>query len=208
MMQVYEDSATANVQAMINIYNHMWVSTKDKLHIIETTSMKTVVCVALNNLTLEVLQLLHVPEWHMVLVLWELSEIWCIHDEITASGVHLIGSLRLDHYIPVVRLCRVRVRGTTEVWATSKDKEITVLVQSPSGCCERFILNFTDKSLYSSHLITCLNFSTATQISVTHVWVSFNKVPKLVCWDGEEKSPLHTVLLKSNIIVHDIIPRI
>ena len=180
---------------MTNVYNHMWVSTKDKLHVIETANnMKTVVCVALNNCTLEVLQLLHVPEWQMVLVLWELSEIWCIHDEVTASGVHLIGSLQLDHHIPVVRLCRVRVRGTTEVWATSKDKDIIVLFQSPSGCCQRFILNFT---LYSSHLITSLNFSTATQINVTHVWVSFDKVPKLVCWDGEEKSPLHTVLLKS-----------
>ena len=193
------------MQAVTNVYNHMWVSTKDKLHIIETTSMKTVTCVTLANSLLEVLQLLHVPEWHMVLVLWELSEIWCIHDEVAASGVHLIGSLQLDHHIPVVRLCRVRLRGAAEVWATGTDKEITVLVQSPSGCCQRFILNFTDKSLYSSHLITCLNFSTATQINVTHVWVSFDKVPKLVSWDGEDKSPLHTVLLKSKKICYIIL---
>lgn len=196
-MQVYEDSATARVQAMVNVHNHMWVSTKDKLHVIDTANMKTSACVALENSSLEVVHMLHVPEWHTVLVLWELSEIWCLHNEVAASGVHLIGSLQLDHRIPVVRLCRVKVRGKTEVWATTEDKEILVLVQSPYGCSKQFILNMTDKSLFSCHLITCLNFSTETEKHVTHVWVSFDRISKLMCWDGEEKSHLHTVSLRS-----------
>ena len=185
---------------MTSVNSHMWVSTEDKkLHIIEAASMKTVACIALENLSLEVLQLLHVPEWHMVLVLWELSELWCLYDNITTSGAYLIGSLQLDRNIPIVRLCRVRVKGVTEVWATTTDKEIKVFIQSPSGCCEQFILNYSDKYPHSSDLITCLNFSTATEISVTHVWISFNYKPKLACYDhdGEEKSVLHKVSLQS-----------
>ena len=197
---MYEDTATAKVQAMVNVYNHMWVSSSNKLHIIDSANMKTIACVALENSRLEVVHMLHVPEWHMVLVLWELSEIWCLYDKATASGVHVIGSLQLDHCIPVVRLCRVKLRKTTEVWATKQDKEITALVQSQSGCCEKFILNITDKSLHNCHLITCLSFSTAASKHVTHVWVSFDGVSTLICWDAEEKSHLHTVSLKSQKI--------
>ena len=48
---------------MTSIGHYMWVYTNDQnLHIIKTAKMKTVACVALNNFTLEVLQLLHVPE--------------------------------------------------------------------------------------------------------------------------------------------------
>lgn len=191
---MYEDTSTANVQAMINVYNYMWVSTKDTLHVIDTSTMKTIVCVALKNSTMRVVQLLHVPEWHTVLVLWEQSEIWCLHDEVTASEVHLIGSLKLNYRAPIVRLCRVHLKRITEVWATRADQEIRVFVQSPSGCCERTILNITG---YNCHLITCLNFRTATKYHATHVWVSFDKASKLVCWDGEEKTQLCIVSLKS-----------
>ena len=182
---------------MTNVHNNMWVSTKDKLHVIDTANMKTVSCVVLKNSTLEVLHMLHVPEWHMVLLLWELSEIWCLHDEVTTSGVYVIGTLQLDQYIPVMGLCKVKVRRKTEVWATRGDKDIVVLDQSQSGCCKKFILSVPEKSLYDCHLITCLNFSTATEKYVIHVWVSFDKKPKLICWNGEEKSHLHTVSLKS-----------
>jgi len=175
----------------------MWVSTKDKLHIIEAASMKTAACIALDNSTLEVLQLLHVPEWHMVLVLWELSELWCLYDNITTSGAYLIGCLQLKRHAPMVRLCRVRVKGVTEVWATTSDKEVKVFIQSPSGCFETLNIKYPNKYLYSSDLITCLNFSTATEISVTHVWISFEYKPTLACYDGEEKSVLHTVSLQS-----------
>ena len=195
---MYEDAATAKVQAMINVHNSMWVSTKDKLHVIDTAAMKTISCVVLENSTMEVTHMLHVPEWHMVLLLWELSELWCLHDKVSASGVHVIGKLQLDQNISVVSLCKVKVRGTTEVWITRKDKDIVVLAQSQSGCCEKFILSVPEKSLYYCDLITCLNFSTATEKYMTHVWVSFHrKEPKLVCWDGEEKSHLQTISLKS-----------
>ena len=76
--------------AITNVGHYMWVYTNDqKLYIIQTAAMKTIACVVLKNTILEVNQLLHVPEWHMILVLWELSEIWCLHDEIDASGLEL-----------------------------------------------------------------------------------------------------------------------
>lgn len=197
-MQVYEDTATATVQAMTNVYNYMWVSTDDcKLHIIHTANMKTVACTTLENKPFEVKQLLHVPEWHMVLVLWEISEIWCLHDETDPSGVYFIGSLQLNVNISVVNLCRVNLESRTEVWAIRED-EITVCVQSPTGCHESEILSVHNRPFHSCNLITCLNFSTATNQHVAHVWVSFNGVSKLICWDGEEKSQLHIVSLKES----------
>ena len=182
---------------MINVYNHMWVYTDDhKLHVIDTSNMNTIACVAMENSPLEVVQLLHVPEWHMVLVLWGRLEIWCLHDEADASGVHLVGSLQLTFNIPIISLCRVNLKRTTEVWAIIKDKGIMVFAQLSSGRFNREILSIPGKSFNNYHLITCLNFSTATGKFVTHVWLSFDRVPNLVCWDGEEKSQLHTVLLK------------
>ena len=96
-MQVHEDSTIAKIVTMESVGDCMWVSTDDhKLYIIHTADMKTVACVTLKNELLEVVQLLHIPEWHMVLVLWELSEIWCLHEDIDATGVHFIGSLQLN----------------------------------------------------------------------------------------------------------------
>ena len=99
---------------MANVGHYMWVYTNDqKLHIIQTAKMKTVACIVLKNTVLEVFQLLHVPEWHMVLVLWELSEIWCLHDEINASGLYQIGTLKLNTKNPVNSLCKVAMQRLT-----------------------------------------------------------------------------------------------
>ena len=188
---------------MENVGNYMWVNTNDhRLHIVHTASMKTVACVTLKNSMLEVLQLLHVPEWHMVLVLWELSEIWCIHDESDTSGLYVIGSLQLDRNIPISKLCKVALDSTTtEVWATKKDKLITVLAETPSGCCESTTLqvqctaNGKHATLHCN-LISCLQFSTDSGNSLIHVWISFDDSPQLICWNGETKNQLHSVSLQ------------
>lgn len=180
---------------MTNVGHYMWVYTNDhKLHIIQTAKMKTVACVILENSILEVIELLHVPEWHMVLVLWELSEVWCLHDEVSESGLFQIDSFKSNKQSPINSLCKVTLGNTTEVWATRKDKEIVILTKSPSGCHEgNTLVCSTDKrAAYNCHLITCLHFVDDNE-KFTHVWVSFSGCSQLVCWDGQSKIQLHKV---------------
>jgi len=178
----------------------MWVYTVDhKLYIVHTAKMQNICCVELENSSLQVVQLLHVPEWHMVLVLWELSEIWCLYDEVDTSGVHIIGTLRLNRLNPISMLCKVDLQQTTEIWAASEHKEIVVLTQSPNGCSENDILecsiHLVDKRILNCDLIKSFSFNTATQKSTTHVWVSFKGCSQLVCWEPESKTQLHSVSL-------------
>ena len=183
---------------MTSVGHYMWVYTNDQnLHIIQTATMKTITCVTLTNSSLEVLQLLHVPEWHMVLVLWELSEIWCLYDETYATELCKISSLQLNAQIPVSSFCKVTFGNTTEIWVARKDKGIVILEYSSSGCCEINSNNLvcaTDRhEHHGCQLITCL--TTDNEKSFTHVWVSFNKSSHLVCWDGPNRSQLHTISL-------------
>lgn len=195
-VQIYEDTTAAKVVAMTSVGNYMWVCTRDqKLYVVHTSKMKTVACVVLRNTMLEVVQLLHVPEWHMVLVLWELSDIWCLHDKVGVDGLYQIGTLTFNSQNPLNNLCKVTFGNTTEVWATRKDKEIVVLTQSQTGCYEDNILvcSTDQRAAYSCHLITCLG--TCNGKHPTYVWVSFEGCTQLVCWDAESKAQLHTVSL-------------
>ena len=190
---------------MTNVGDYMWIYTNDQdLHIIQTAKLKTIACVDLKNSLLEVSQMLHVPEWHMVLVLWELSEIWCLDDEINTSGLCKIGGLQLDARIPVNSLCKVTFGNTIEVWVARKDKDIVILEHSSPGYCKinsnNLVCNIGNTGKRTDHncqLITCLSFTNDTKKSFTHVWVSFNKSSHLVCWDAPNKTQLHTISLFS-----------
>ena len=201
--------------AMTNVGDYMWVCTSDhkhhtagtlrhskindhKLYIIQAANLSTMACFTLRNAMQQVFQLLHVPEWQMVLVLWELSEIWCLHDEIDASGVYQTGSLALSANNTVSSLCKVTLENTTEVWGTRKDKKIVVLTQSQAGILESLSADLVCSTAASSsdcQLITCLHFTTDKGKRLTHVWVSFNGSSQLVCWNGQNKTQLHTISL-------------
>ena len=186
---------------MENVGNYMWVNTDDyKLHVIHTASMKTVACVTLKNNTSKVIQLLHVPEWHVVLVLWDQAEIWCLHDEVNTFGVHFIGFLQLNTFNPIYNLCRVTLGSTTEVWATRKDKQVSILTETLSGCCESDVLNCVannNSATACCNLITCLHLKTNSENSLVHVWITFDTGPHLMCWNGENKTQTHSVSLQS-----------
>ena len=210
-LQICEEIVGKKVMAMANVGNYMWVCTNDykhpnatlhkhhiindhKLYIIQTAELKTVACVTLQNAKQQVIQLLHVPECQMVLVLWELSEIWFLHDEIDAYGVHQTGSLALDANNAISSLCKVTLENTTEVWGIRKDKKIVVLTQLKSGFCESKNL-VCSTATSNCYLITCLYFTTGKKKHLTHVWVSFDGSSQLVCWDGQNKIQLHTISL-------------
>lgn len=186
------------VVAMTSVGHYMWVYTNDqKLHVIQTANMKTVACVVLRNTILELTQLLHVPEWHAVLVLWELSDVWCLHDEVGKDGLYGVGVLKLNAQNSIKNWCKVTFGNTTEVWATRNDKQIVVLTQVLAGCCVDNVLVCSTKqhAAYNCHLITCCP-GTCNEKHVTHVWVSFEGCSELVCWDGKSKVQLHTISLQ------------
>jgi len=184
---------------MVSVTNYMWMCTADhKLYIVHTATMRTFSCVTFENSLQQVLQLLHVPEWHMVIVVWESSEIWCLYDEVDKSGVNMIGQLQLHNNKPISALCKVICQQTTVVWGTRKDKEILVLTQSPTGCCVHKILecSISDETIsFNCNLITSLVFDNTSGESMTHVWVSFEGNSQLVCWNAGNKSQLHSVSL-------------
>jgi len=186
--------------ALANVVNYMWVcTTNHKLYIIHTAKMNTVSCVELKNSMLQIVRLLHVLEWHMVLVLWESSEIWCLCDEVDKSGVHVIGKLQLNYHNPISMLCKVSLQQTTEVWATRRDKEIVIITLSPTKSdflksrVVRCNVNGKDKNC---NLIASVNFNhKVLKTPAVHVWVSFSGQAQLVCWDGEKKIQLRSVSL-------------
>ena len=184
---------------MVSVTNYMWVCTADhKLYIIHTATMHTVSCVTFENSLQQVIQLLHVPEWHMVVVLWESSEIWYLWDEVDRLGVNMIGQLQLHNKKPITVLCKVNWQQTTEVWGTRKDKEIVVLTQSQTGCYVHEILQCSitnENNNFRCNLITSLIFDSTSGISLTHVWMSFEENTQLVCWNAENKTQLHSVFL-------------
>ena len=185
---------------MADVINYMWVCTADnKLYIIHTAKMSAISSVELENSLLQVVQLLHVPEWHAVLVLWESSEIWCLYDEVDESGVHVIGTLQLFNHSPISRLCKVNLQQTTEIWATSGNKEIVVLTQPSTGSFKSCVLKCDvngKANVLNYNLITCLYFnSKAIDKPSVHLWISFCELGQLVCWDGEKKDLLHSVSL-------------
>ena len=210
-LQIHEESIGMKVIAMTNVGDYIWVCTNDykhhtantlrrhivndhKLYVVQTANLNTVACVILRNAMLQVVRLLHVPEWQMVLVLWELSEIWCLHDSIDASGVHQTGSLALDANNAISHLCKVTLENTTEIWGTREDKEIVIFVRSRSGLIESRNLVCSTAAI-DCHLITCLHFTTGKKKHLTHVWVSFDRSSQLVCWDAQNKTQLHTISL-------------
>jgi len=177
----------------------MWLCTADhKLYIIHTATMRTVSCVTFENSLQQVIQLLHVPEWHMVVVLWESSEIWYLWDEVDRLGVNMIGQLQLQNSKPITVLSKVDWKQTTEVWGTKKDKEIVVLTQSPTRCYVHEILQCSiadENNSFRCNLITSLILESTSGIPLTHVWVSFEGNTQLVCWNAESKTQLHSVFL-------------
>ena len=191
--QIHED-CIPQVVAMVSVTHYMWVCTVDhKLFIIHTATMRTVSCVVLENSSQQVLQLLHVPEWHTVLVLFESSEIWCLCDEVDKSGVNMTEKLLLHNNIS--ELCKVNYQQTTEVWGTMRDKKIVVLTQTPTGCLKHETLKClvpNEGRSLNCNLISSLSDTGGSQ---THVWVSFEECSQLVCWIAESKIQLHLVSL-------------
>ena len=183
---------------MVNVNQYMWIYTEEKnLFIYHTPTMQNIACIQLRNNRSFLVEMVHVPQWNMVVALWNKSQLWGIHAEITEGGLHVVDTVELISKNHIVHLCVVNLPQRTEVWATRGGKEIVIIEYSATGiCCEKTLTCSVDKNL-SCHFITCLQFnSLKTGGNNTHVWVSFNKQPHLVCWDAEERVQIHSIIKK------------
>lgn len=188
------------MKTLVNVNNYMWIYTEEKnLFIYHTSTMQNITCIPLRNNKSSLIEMVHVPQWNVVIVLWNRSQLWCIHDQVTTSGLHVVNTIEIDSKNPIVHICIVNLPQRTELWAAQGDKKITIIKYSATGvCCDSTLVCTIDKILLFCYFITCLHFtSSKTGNSIVHVWVSFNRRPHLVCWDAERRIQIHSIIKTS-----------
>lgn len=159
--------------------------------------MQNIALIQLRNNKSSLIEMVHVPQWNIVLALWNRSQLWCIHDQVSTSGLHVVDTIELNSKNPVIHLCIVDLPHKTEVWAT-RENEIMIIKYSADGIsCESTLPCNADKNLHFCHFITCLHFvSSETGNNMVHIWVSFNRRPHLVCWDAESRVQINSIIKK------------
>lgn len=188
---------------MVNVNHYMWIYTEEQyLYIYHTSTMQNIACIPLRNDKSSLIEMVHVPQWNTVVALWNRSQLWCIHDQVTKSGLHVVDTIELNVNNPIVHICTVDLSQRTEVWATQGDKEISIFKHTNSGVnCDRTLTCSIDKNLLFCHFITCLHFtSSKTGSSMVHIWVSFNRRSHLVCWDAEKRIQINSIIKKGKVI--------
>ena len=176
---------------MVNVGQYMWIYTADhELNVVHISTMQNIACILLET-NLSVIEMLHVPEWQVVIVLWRKSQLWFIHDKIR-DGLHVMDVIKHD---PVIHMCVVNLSERTEVWATQGDRNIVIFESSSNGFQSSDSLHCTveNKSLFTN-LIVCLCFtSTISGNNMLHVWVSFHQLPHLVCWNAKQRIQINCI---------------
>lgn len=180
---------------MISVGNYMWISTlEQKLFIIHTPSMKTVASVSLKNADQRVTDLLHIVEWHAVLVMWTGSEIWYLQDNIDHGKIIVVDKQKLDS--PLLHWCEVVFQDRIEVWGTQENGKIVVLdwsnqhtsILSPSvvNCSRQYTFDHITSSYMNMERNDSLN-------GVVQVWISFKQDFRLMRWDATTRTPFFSV---------------
>ena len=159
--------------------------------------MQNIALIQLRNNDSSLIEMVHVPQWNIVVALWNKSQLWCIHDQVSTSGLHVVDTIKVNSKNSIIHLCTVDLPHGTEVWAT-QEKEIVIIKYSNDGVsCESILPCNADKKLQFCHYITCLHFiSSKTGNNTVHVWVSFNRRPHLVCWDPETRVQINNIVRK------------
>ena len=157
--------------------------------------MENIACVKLSNTKCSLIEMLHVPHWNVVVVLWSGSRIWCIHDQVTKTGLHVVDTIKLKSRNPIIHLCTVNLPQGTELWATQGEKVAIINNSTAAISLETTLACSMDKNLLFCYFIICLYFtSSKTGKSLIHVWVSFNGRPHLVCWDAEKRIEINSII--------------
>ncbi|XP_065896958.1 leucine-rich repeat serine/threonine-protein kinase 1-like isoform X2 [Dysidea avara] len=197
---------TVKVQTIVNVGQYMWIYTEgNKLFVVHIPTMQNIACF-LPETKLSVIELLHVPEWQVVIVLWRESQLWFIHDKIR-DGLRVMDVIKLDQHDPVIHMCVVNLSERTEVWATQGDRKIVIFESSSDGFQDSDTLHCTvEKLSLFSYLIVCLCFtSSVSGNNMVHVWVSFNQRPHLVCWDADTRIQINHITIKEGYNVTSLL---
>ena len=186
---------TADVVFMVNVGQYMWIYTAEQeLHIIHKPTMQTISCFSLENDKLSLIEMLHVPEWQVVIMLWRNSQLWFVDDNVR-DGLRVLDVTKPDKHDSIIHMCAVNLLGRTEVWATQGDRKIVIFKSSSNHFQNKVALHCTveNKSLFG-YLIVCLSFtSTVSGDHLVHVWISFNQRPHLVCWDAKRRIQVNCI---------------
>ena len=181
---------------MVNVNHYMWIYTKEEnLFIYHTPTMENITCIKLSNNKYSLIEMVHIPQWNVVIALWSGSRIWCIHDHVTKSGLHVVDTMKLKSKNPIIHLCTVKLPQRTELWATHGEKVAIMNHSNTTVSLETTLTCSMDKNLLFCHFIICLHFnSSKTGRSLVHVWVSFNGRPHLICWDAERRIEINSIV--------------
>lgn len=194
---------------MVSVGNYMWISTlEQKLFIIHTPSMKTVITsVSLKSAEQSVIDLLHVVEWHAVLVMWSGSEIWYLQDNIDHGEIVVLDKQKLDS--PLLHWCKVVLQSRIEVWGTLENGKVVILDWPPMGqrtnILSPSIVNcsyqYTFEYIASSY--TTMKRSDGLG-GLVQVWVSFKQDFRLMCWNATTRTAFYSVKIptKSKYYIH------
>lgn len=190
---------------MVSVGNYMWISTSEqKLFIVHTPSMKTVVSVSLKNGDNSVINLLHVMEWHAVLVRWTGSEIWYLQDSVGHAEIVVLDKQKLDS--PLLHWCEVVFQGRVEVWGTQDNGKVVILDWPSMGQHTNVLsmptVNCNYQHTFEHIACTVMESSGSLDDLAQRVWVSFKHTFRLMCWDAITRTPLFCVKIptKSKIL--------
>ena len=166
--------------------------------------MENITCIPLTNDNSSLIEMVHVPKWNVVLASWTGSQLWCIHDQVTKDGLHVVDTIELSSKSPIMHLCTVELPQRTEVWITQGRKKVAIINHSPTGfSCERTLTCNANENLLFCNYITCLSFNSfKTGDSMLHVWVSFLGQPHVVCWDAEIKTEMNSIIKNGKLLVN------
>ena len=182
---------------MLGVNNYMWIATLEhKLFIIHAPLMQTVACVPLVNPDHHVLDLLHVAQWRVIMVMWSSAEIWYLNEELNPSGgVHVLDKQKLDGCGPLVSWCKVVLHDKDEVWATQGNNKVVAVKWFRPGyhSCVSIQSSASD-SLVCDH-ITSTTVSENVFDKQIQIWVSFKQSCRLMCFNATSRNPLYSVQL-------------
>lgn len=179
---------------MVSVANYMWVTTlEQKLFVIHTPSMKTIATVSLRNASQSVTNLLHVVEWHAVLVMWSGSEIWYLQDGVDHGGIAVLDKQKLNS--PLLHWCEVVFPDRVEVWGTQENGKVVILDWSSMAQHTNLLslstVNFSHQFTFEHITSSYMEGDNGWDSSIA--WVSFKQDNRLMCWDATTRTPFYSV---------------
>ena len=182
------------------MYEFVWLGNANgELRIIHAPTMKTKFVRSLNSkefTSARILDIVHVKADRKVVVSTKNCDVWIFSAVLDKGGLRLYSHIQFPDEQEVIHMTVVDVNGSPEVWGTRSDNKMVVFQrhQSKWDYCELQCESFSGGLTVASSVFTGNHGDTKS-----HVWVSFNRRPYIVCWDAVKKKQLHKVDCKKDM---------